>query len=111
MYRNSYENTQHMQDDQCMNFNEYKRKKSAHRSSISSTGTSVIKSKRHSRKGSKVSKMRTTKASKSSMNFDLKNRESVDLTQLSTTVGPSRTSVIASRRLRASSGMGSVKSN
>jgi len=55
--------------------------------------------------------MRTTKASKSSMNFDLKNRESVDLTQLSTTVGPSRTSVIASRRLRASSGMGSVKSN
>lgn len=111
MYRNSYENTQHMQDDQCMNFNEYKRKKSGHRSSISSTGTSVIKSKRHSRKGSKAPKMRTTKASKSSMNFDLKNRESVDFTQVSTTVGPSRTSVIASRRLRASSGMGSVKSN
>jgi hypothetical protein len=45
------------------------------------------------------------------MNFDLKNRESVDLTQVSTSVGPSRTSAIATRRLRVGSAMGSVKSN
>lgn len=98
-----------------MSFHEYKRKKSNgqdKRSSISSTGTTA-KSKKHSRKTSKV---RTTKVSKSSLNLDpmLKNmhrgENQSEFTQLSTT-GPSRTSQIATKRKRMSSALGSCHSS
>lgn len=44
------------------------------------------------------------------MTLDLKNKESMDFTQISTSVGPSRTSQVATRRKKVNSGHGSFNS-